>query len=186
MCEAIGDSQVGVSPQLGPIHRLQQEVVEGEFLVGRRFGACLRIDQLELVTPVKRSGVPAFGLTQIQSSPVGGRQVPLVSMAMVKPRSESSRTRAASSCSSGSPPVQTTNGSLPVQRGHCAAMAVGKIAWRARTCRHSLRWCRQNRCRRKGKPPSAGPPRARSTGYSRRSGKTPPGVRRCTPSPCSV
>ena len=100
---------------LRPVHRLQQEMVEGERLVMPRAGAPgLRIDQLELVSPAKRSGAPALGLTQIQSRPSGGRRVPLVSIAIVKPRSESSRTRAASICSSGSPPVQTTNGSLLV------------------------------------------------------------------------
>ncbi|MNJ04105.1 hypothetical protein D3C73_1647010 [compost metagenome] len=51
---------------------------------------------------------PIFGLTQIQSTPAGTGKVPLVSMAMVKPTACMASIRAKSSCSSGSPPVNTT------------------------------------------------------------------------------
>ena len=60
---------------------------------------------------VSRSGAPAFGLTQIQSRPGGGRQRAVGLDGDRRSRAPaSSLPAAASSCSSGSPPVQTTNG----------------------------------------------------------------------------
>ena len=52
---------------------------------------------------------PALGLTHTQSRPAGAAIVPFVSTAISKPRACSASIRPASSCSSGSPPVQTTN-----------------------------------------------------------------------------
>ena len=54
------------------------------------------------------SGAPAFGLTQTQSMPGGGGIVPLVSIAISKPRACNAAISGGSSCNSGSPPVQTT------------------------------------------------------------------------------
>jgi hypothetical protein len=57
----------------------------------------------------RRHGAPAFGLTQIQSSPSGSSSVPFVSIAMSKRRACTASISEASSCRSGSPPVKTTN-----------------------------------------------------------------------------
>ncbi len=51
---------------------------------------------------------PIFGLTQIQSTPAGTGRVPLVSIAISKPAACIASISGASSCSSGSPPVNTT------------------------------------------------------------------------------
>ena len=55
------------------------------------------------------TSLPAFGLMHSQSIPGGAGSVPLLSTAMRKPPAWSASISAASSCSSGSPPVITTN-----------------------------------------------------------------------------
>ena len=59
---------------------------------------------------VSTTGALALGLTHTQSSPSGAGCVPLVSTATSNPTACSAATALASSCSSGSPPVHTTNG----------------------------------------------------------------------------
>ena len=71
----------------------------------------------------RENSEPALGLTQIQSTPGGGKSVPLVSMATSKLLSWNAVRRSASSCNNGSPPVQTTNGRLRRPLPHALSTA---------------------------------------------------------------
>ena len=102
---------------LGAVHRLQEEVVEVQL---RRTARARRRPAGRPASArrpvVSTSSAPAFGLTQTQSIPAGAGSVPLVSIAISKPRACSASTSASSSCSSGSPPVHTTKRSRRVGR----------------------------------------------------------------------
>ena len=113
------------------------------------------------------------------------RCVPLVSTAMAKPRACKASISGGSSCSRGSPPVQTTSRSR-APPPHAAATACGQRARRSRTGRRPRRPCRRNRCRRRCRRRWRGPARGRSTDCSRRSGRTPPRGPAWPPSPCRV
>ena len=75
--------------------------------------------------------------------------VPLVSIAMVKPRACSASIKGSSTCSIGSPPVSTTKRGvrpLPRQTRRQEGQRVGV----GEACRRHGRPCRRNRCRRSG------------------------------------
>ena len=110
MGAAIGDRRRGIRGQRGAIQRLQEKMVEAEMFEPVGCHAGLRVDQLQLVAPGQpERSARTWGLTQIQSMPAGAGSVPLVSTAMEKPCACRAATRAASTWSSGSPPVSTTN-----------------------------------------------------------------------------
>jgi len=109
MVEAVAERLLCVGLPQWAIHRLQEEVPERQMSIVVRRRASLQIDQLEFVPGGLASAAPALGLTQIQSIPVGAAIVPLVSTATSNLRACSASISARSSCSSGSPPVQTTN-----------------------------------------------------------------------------
>jgi hypothetical protein len=100
------DRQTGVEFSQRTIHRLHEKCSKSS-LRTRSGPARLRYHHLDFIAFAHTSVEPIFGLTQIQSTPAGTGSVPLVSMAMVKPRVHGVDQRP-SSCSSGSPPVNTT------------------------------------------------------------------------------
>jgi hypothetical protein len=83
------------------VHRLKKEMPERQPL------AALRIF---ISSPLRCTSLaPALGLTQIQSSSGGASIVPFVSTAISNPRAWRASMSGPSNCSSGSPPVHTTN-----------------------------------------------------------------------------
>ena len=138
----------------------------------------LRVDQLQFVPrgeDQRRSGLGAHA-DPVEAA--GGGWVPLVSTATWNPAACSASTAASSSCSSGSPPVQTTSG---------GARGAGRPGRRDRGG--------QSRGRREPAPArsvgadeigvaegaggvGAVAPRARSRDCTPRNGRTPPAVRR--------
>ncbi len=87
VCEAVLNRTCSVGVAVGPVHRLQEEVLEAELVdLGRAKEGCGKTSFSSL--PWRRTScAPALGLTQIQSMPEGGSQVPLVSMAILNSRS---------------------------------------------------------------------------------------------------
>ena len=114
--------------------------------------------------------VPALGLTQTQSIAAGTGRVPLVSIAMVKPR-------ACKAAISGVVDLQHR-----LAAGEHDEIRAGVAGSRARTRpqaprrsrsgRRRRRPCRRSRCRRSGSGRRRGPARAPTTDCSRRSGRT--------------
>ena len=104
----------------------------------------------------EHQSAPALGLTQIQSMPrrdgqgAVGLDRDLEALARAARRSA-----AASSCSSGSPPVQTTNGARRGRAGHRWRATASARLGGCGTRRRRARRCRRSRCRRTGRRPSA-------------------------------
>ena len=83
------------------------------------------------------------------------------------PRHAAPSTAASSSCSSGSPPVQTTMRSSRPPYWPCRLRRRRPGRRRLRTGRRPGRRCRRSRCRRTCRSPVPGPSRGRSTGCTR-------------------
>ena len=175
---AVGDRGGRVARALGAVHRLQ--VAEPEAEIGHGLGGSPAADRRASSSPERCTSLaPAFGLTHTQSISGFTGSVPLVSMATSKPPWCSAATSASSTCSIGSP-VRTTNRRSP----------------RPATPPRSPR-----RARGRGEPAAAWPVDAdevriaepaggstdpapgRTTGCSRRSGRTRPAGPRSRPRP---
>ena len=179
MGEAVRDRRLGMGLALGPIHRLQQKMLEIERLEPRwpRF-SCGKTSLSSC--PLRTAkGASALGLTQIQSSPSGGTIVPLVSTAISKPCACSAAINGASTCSSGSPPVAPPAGFWPAHpsggdRPTSCAASPKRPPPVPSTPTKSVSQKRQTA--------SARSPHAPTRGYSPRSGRTPrPAPRCCLP-----
>ena len=187
MFEAVLDGGCGVRRTVRAVHRLEAERVEVEVLELRRDRRRLAGTRASVRRPrVTTRSAPTFGLTQIQSIPAGP-----VGCRWSRPRRRSPgragpRPPSASSCRSGSPPVQTT----------MRWLAVDLPARRLRPRRPARRRREAAAARAVGADevgvaeladrPAAVAPRGRSTGCSARTGRTPPAGRRGSPSPCRV
>ena len=188
MGQAVAQRGGGVGLPGGAVHRLEEEVVEVEALEPLGLGAVLRDRPASARRPpCTTSGAPALGLTQSQSMPGGGGTVPLVSTATSNPS-------ACSASSSGGVELQQR---LAAGADDEAACPPGRPGARLRprrarapagrrTCRRPGRRCRRSRCRRTGRWRPRGRLRGRSTGCTRRSGRTPPAGRcwRLRPAGC--
>ena len=108
------------------VQRLQAKDIKIQ--IHKVFGRVLRlrIDEFYSCPSRCKRGASAFGETQIQSSPAGALTVPFVSTATLKPAAWKASIKSVSSCSSGSPPVQTTHFCPPL--GQCLPAASTKLA----------------------------------------------------------
>ena len=147
MAETVAQRLLRIFLPQRAIHRLQ-ETQERQPRIALRRRSRLRIDQLQFIARARAGSAPALGLTQSQSIPSGAAIVPLVSTATSNSRACSASISGRSSCSSGSPPVQTTNffpPKGPPPRPHRSAPPT---PLRSRTVRHPAHLRRQTPYRR--------------------------------------
>src|ERR1035437_5306363 len=117
--ETVAGCQTRIVRLLRAVHGLQEKMFEFQLRIAFRIGPGLRIDQLQFVAAPELE-FRAVLRAHRQPQPAGGASVPLVSTATMNPRPRSAATRTESSCSSGSPPVQTTKRPAAPRAGHAA------------------------------------------------------------------
>ncbi len=109
MLHAVPHRQLRIRQAVRPIHWLQKEMSKSEPLKLPGCACACGNTSFNSSPAFCTSRAPTFGLTHTQSIPAGASTVPFVSTAISKSRSCSASISTRSSCSKGSPPVQTTN-----------------------------------------------------------------------------
>ena len=132
------------------VHRLQEEMLEGRARSNAGgCGARLRVDELQFVAAVQHQRRARLGA---DADPVECRAA-APACRWSRPRREIPRaciasTSGASSCSSGSPPVQTTSVRRTYLRRNAGCQRADQVGGGRESGRRPRRRCRRTRCRR--------------------------------------
>ena len=188
MLQTVLDGELRVAQTIGAVHRLQEEVGEGQALQRFRVDAGSVGRSASARRPQSEDQLrPGLRLTQTQSIPASPGCVPFVSMAIVKPSACSDSMSGASSCGSGSPPVQTTKRDAACARRPGGRRRPSRVPRARRNDRLRAVDPRRNRYRRNRQTAVALiRPRARTRGCSRRIAQNTAGRPALAPSPWSV